>query len=123
MTDLSLPSSLSLSIATDHPAYAGHFPGYPILPGVVLLDAALHALAARQGLEAAGGQIKSAKFLSPVSPGEALRLDYAATAAGVFRFAVVATAVATEVAHERVVASGVFAFTSVASTSPEERRS
>lgn len=104
MTDLSLP----LSVAADHPAYAGHFPGHPILPGVVLLDAALYALAARQGWEAAGGQIKSAKFLSPVSPGEALRLDYAATAAGVFRFAVVATAVA----HERVVASGVMAFTS-----------
>ena len=117
MTDLSLP----LSVAADHPAYAGHFPGHPILPGVVLLDEALHALAALQGLEAAGGQIKSAKFLSPVSPGEALRLDYAATTAGDFRFEIVATA-GTE---ERVVASGVLtftlpAFTSVASTSSEE---
>lgn len=102
MTDLSLP----LPIAADHPAYAGHFPGHPILPGVVLLDAALHALAARQSLTAAGGQIRSAKFLSPVSPGEALRLDYAATASGVFRFAVVAA----DPAHERVVASGSFAF-------------
>lgn len=102
-------SDLSLSIAADHPAYAGHFPGHPILPGVVLLDAALYALAARQGLGAAGGQIKSAKFLSPVSPGEALRLDYAVTAAGVFRFEVVAT----EMANERVVASGVLSFTSV----------
>ena len=116
MTDLSLP----LSVAADHPAYAGHFPGHPILPGVVLLDAALYALASREGLEAASGQIKSAKFLSPVSPGEALRLDYAATAAGMFRFAVVATEVATAVANERVVASGVLAFTSVAPTSPEE---
>jgi 3-hydroxymyristoyl/3-hydroxydecanoyl-(acyl carrier protein) dehydratase len=103
MTGLSLP----LSIAADHPAYAGHFPGHPILPGVVLLDAALYALAALRGLEATSGQIQSAKFLSPVSPGESLRLDYAATTAGAFRFEVVAT----EVAHERVVASGVFAFT------------
>jgi 3-hydroxymyristoyl/3-hydroxydecanoyl-(acyl carrier protein) dehydratase len=107
MTDLSLPSSLSLSIAADHPAYAGHFPGRPILPGVVLLDAALHALAALHGLAAASGQIKAAKFLSPVSPGEALRLDYAATAAGAFRFEVVAAAMP----NERVVASGIFAFT------------
>jgi 3-hydroxyacyl-[acyl-carrier-protein] dehydratase len=117
--------SSSLSVAAGHPAYAGHFPGHPILPGVVLLDEALHVLAARQGLEAAGGQIKSAKFLSPVSPGEALRLDYAATAAGVFRFEVVAAAVATAGAKERVVATGVFAFTlptftSDASTSPEK---
>jgi len=107
MTDLSLP----LSVAADHPAYAGHFPGHPILPGVVLLDEALHALAALLGLEAASGQIKSAKFLSPVSPGEALRLDYAATAAGVFRFEVIATGVAAAVTQERVAASGVFAFT------------
>lgn len=98
MTGLSLP----LPIAANHPAYAGHFPGQPILPGVVLLDEALHALAAVHGLESAIGQIKSAKFLSPVSPGEALRLDYAASAEGVFRFKVLA--------GERAVASGVFAF-------------
>lgn len=98
MTDLSLP----LSVAADHPAYAGHFPGQPILPGVVLLDEALQALAARQGLRPALGQIKSAKFPSPVKPGEALRLHYAATAAGTFRFNVMA--------GQRMVASGVFAF-------------
>jgi 3-hydroxymyristoyl/3-hydroxydecanoyl-(acyl carrier protein) dehydratase len=98
MTGLSLP----LSVAADHPAYAGHFPGQPILPGVVLLDEALQALALRQGLDAAVGQIKSAKFPSPVKPGEALRLHYAATAAGAFRFEVMA--------GQRVVASGVFAF-------------
>lgn len=100
MTTLSLP----LAVAADHPAYAGHFPGQPILPGVVLLDEALFALAALQGV-AATGQIKSAKFLSPVRPGESLRLDYSATAAGVFRFELKAA--------ERVVASGVVAFTEV----------
>lgn len=99
MTMLSLP----LAIAADHPAYAGHFPGRPILPGVVLLDEALLALAALQGRAAAAAQIKSAKFLSPVLPGENLRLDYLSTAAGVFRFELKAA--------ERVVASGVLAFT------------
>lgn len=102
MTKLSLP----LPVAADHPAYGGHFPGHPILPGVVLLDEALHALAAQQGMQVAGGQIQSAKFLSPVNPGEALRLDYAASTTGVFRFEVVAA----DPAHERVVASGIFAF-------------
>jgi 3-hydroxyacyl-[acyl-carrier-protein] dehydratase len=100
MTGLSLP----LSVAADHPAYAGHFPGHPILPGVVLLDEALHALAARHGLDAAGSQIKSAKFPTPVRPGEALRLHCAATAAGAFRFEVRV--------GERVAASGVLAFAS-----------
>ena len=94
--------SLGLAIAADHPAYAGHFPGQPILPGVVLLDEALLALAGLQGRAAAAAQIKSAKFLSPVQPGESLRLDYSATAAGVFRFELKAA--------ERVVASGIVTF-------------
>lgn len=82
MSDTVLP----LTIPVDHPAYAGHFPGQPILPGVVLLDTALHALATAQGLACAHGQIKSAKFLSPVLPGEALTLHYSAAPGGGFRF-------------------------------------
>jgi 3-hydroxyacyl-[acyl-carrier-protein] dehydratase len=79
---------ISLSIAADHPAYAGHFPGRPILPGVVLLDAALHALAARSEMPVAPekSQLKSAKFHSPVQPGEPLTLHYAESAGGGLRF-------------------------------------
>ena len=33
------------TVPLDHPAFAGHFPGTPILPGVVLLDTALQAIA------------------------------------------------------------------------------
>jgi 3-hydroxymyristoyl/3-hydroxydecanoyl-(acyl carrier protein) dehydratase len=98
MTEL----TLQLSVPTDHPAYAGHFPGHPILPGAVLLDEVLNALAAHQGLDAAIGQIKSAKFPSPVRPGEDLSLNYSAAGPGAFRFAVMA--------GERVAASGIFAF-------------
>ena len=78
--------TVPLHIASDHPAYAGHFPGSPILPGVVLLDAAVHVLATHEGRAIAGGQIRSAKFLSPVSPGEPLTLYYSATPAGDLRF-------------------------------------
>jgi 3-hydroxyacyl-[acyl-carrier-protein] dehydratase len=77
---------MPLPIAADHPAYAGHFPGQPILPGVVLLDEALHALAAQQGGQDAGWQLKSVKFHSPVQPGEALTLHAAELPAGGFRF-------------------------------------
>lgn len=79
---------LPLTIPVDHPAYAGHFPGQPILPGVVLLDAALHALATHQGRAEKGGpvQINAAKFLSPVRPGEALTLYASASPAGGVRF-------------------------------------
>ena len=99
MTEPGLP----LLIPTDHPAYVGHFPGQPILPGVVVLDQALRAVASREGLPLAFTTIRSAKFPNPVGVGEALRLNYVATAGAVFRFEVLA--------GERLVASGVLAFT------------
>ncbi len=93
---------LPLSIPLNHPAYAGHFPGQPILPGVVLLDAALHALAGVHGISAASGQIKSAKFLSPVRPGDLLTLHYTVSAPHGFRFDIRSEA--------RVVANGAVDF-------------
>jgi len=72
---------LVLSIPADHPAFAGHFPGRPIVPGVVLLDQAQSLLATATQGRIRG--ISMAKFLSPVSPGEALWLDYEINAGGV----------------------------------------
>lgn len=72
--------TLPLPVAHDHPAYAGHFPGRPILPGVVLLDQAQRALELACGCRITG--VAQAKFLSLVQPGEALELDYEAGAAG-----------------------------------------
>lgn len=73
--------TLALPVEHDHPAYAGHFPGRPILPGVVLLDRAQRALQAACGCTITG--VAQAKFLSPVQPGEVLELDYEDTGTGV----------------------------------------
>lgn len=57
-----------------HPAFAGHFPGAPMVPGALLLAEALAAL----GLGGAGTLIASAKFLHPVAPEQevaVVRLD------------------------------------------------
>jgi 3-hydroxymyristoyl/3-hydroxydecanoyl-(acyl carrier protein) dehydratase len=89
----------SLPIAADHPAYSGHFPGQPVLPGVVLLDAVLHVLE-RSG-QSGQWDISSAKFQSAVRPGEALTLEHETLPNGSARFAI-RTA-------DRVVASGVLA--------------
>ena len=101
-----------LAIPLAHPAYAGHFPGHPILPGVVLLDHALQLLAAHEGLTLAGAQIKSAKFLSPVLPGEKVSLRYESTSAGVFRFQLLVGVerVGDHIVDERIAASGILAF-------------
>lgn len=64
-------------VPADHPAFAGHFPGHPLLPGVALLDFVLQALEQRPALQQALGaapQIDSVKFLRPVGPGSALRV-------------------------------------------------
>ena len=62
-----------LDIAPDHPAYAGHFPGAPILPGVVLLDAALLTMAAAVHFDLAAARISAVKFHAVVRPADQLR--------------------------------------------------
>ncbi len=68
---------LRVHIAADHPAFAGHFPGRPLLPGVVLLSLVMRALQQRPALAERLGekpQIANAKFLAPVGPGAELRV-------------------------------------------------
>ena len=65
-----------LQLADDHPAFAGHFPGLPILPGAVLLDQTLAAIARARDLDLLEWQVASVKFLEIVRPGEPLRVEH-----------------------------------------------
>ena len=78
----------ALPIPADHPAHAGHFPGMPVLPGVVLLDATLHALERAGKGPPQCWEISSAKFQSAVRPGEALTLQHETLSNGSVRFAI-----------------------------------
>ena len=74
------------NIPTDHPAFDGHFPGQPILPGVVLLSLVMQALDAQPALKARLGatpSIDSVKFTGPVAPGASLRVALAEQGRGV----------------------------------------
>lgn len=56
-----------------HPSFAGHFPGRPIVAGVLLLEAAATALRDWRGLSVT--QVADAKFLAPLLPDEDASLE------------------------------------------------
>ena len=62
----------SCTIPTDHPSLDGHFPGNPVVPGVVLLDQVREALRVWQPGQRIS-TIKQVKFLQVLLPGQ--RLD------------------------------------------------
>ncbi len=55
------------TIAADHPSLPGHFPGRPVVPGVVLLSEVLACLPA-------GARLLTAKFTAPVPPGTGIEV-------------------------------------------------
>jgi 3-hydroxyacyl-[acyl-carrier-protein] dehydratase len=77
-----------LEIPAEHPSFAGHFPGFPVLPGAVLIDAALNAIAAAKGLDLRQWQLASVKFLDMVRPGDALSLEHGGPVNGSIRFTI-----------------------------------
>lgn len=88
------------TVPVDHPVFAGHFPGSPVLPGVMLLDTALQAIAAATGIALELCEISSVKFLSPAHPGETLVIQHARLTSGTMRFNIAA------LAGRRKIASG-----------------
>lgn len=78
----------TLTVDAAHPALAGHFPGAPVVPGVVLLDETLRALEQANGGTAVQWTVGAAKFLKPVQPGEALTVECEPLPNGSLRFTI-----------------------------------
>ena len=103
---------VTLDIPADHAAFAGHFPGRPLVPGVVLLDEMLHSIANACGVTPSSCTIFAAKFLSAAQPGEALQLAFEPGNNERLRFTIRAP--------DRVVASGVLIVPVTAAASHEK---
>ena len=61
------------TITKDHPALAGHFPGNPVVPGVLILDCVLQALHDWQP-DIQATRVQDAKFTSPLLPDEPMQI-------------------------------------------------
>lgn len=83
-----MSASTTVTISADHPALAGHFPGLPVLPGVLLLDETLCALEVDGAVAVTQWRIGRAKFFKPVRPGETLLVEHERLANGCVRFSI-----------------------------------
>src|SRR5207247_2254447 len=70
-------------VSANEPYFAGHFPGAPVLPGVLLCEALVELggrLAGDEDLRLVA--VDKARFRRPVLPGDTLRLEVTCTAPG-----------------------------------------
>lgn len=71
------------NVTINEPFFAGHFPGHPIMPGVLIVEAMAQAGAAllftevteRDGKLLVFTGIERARFRRPVTPGDQLRIE------------------------------------------------
>ena len=90
-----------IEIAFDHPSLPGHFPGRPVVPGVLLLARVVAAYCDRHPGVAIDA-VPQAKFHSPLLPAERCTVGFRKAANGRVDFECFV--------GERLVARGVLAF-------------
>jgi len=95
------------TFAEDDPMFAGHFPGNPIVPGVILTEA-LAQMAGIAGASEDGfllSAIRTMKFPSPAKPGERILLRATKTGSlgGLQQFSVCAEVEGRTVAEGQIV--------------------
>jgi 3-hydroxymyristoyl/3-hydroxydecanoyl-(acyl carrier protein) dehydratase len=73
-------------IPAEHPSLAGHFPGNPVVPGVLLLERVLEAAETLCGWPPGARRLPQVKFLRPLLPGQVAELELETLAVDRLRF-------------------------------------
>ena len=87
---MSAPATIMRSmieLERDHPAFAGHFPTFPVLPGALLLDEALQIIQRERRLDLTQWRVAT-KFHGAVRPGDAPALEHDQPHSGLIRFSI-----------------------------------
>ena len=70
------------NVTANEPQFTGHFPEYPVMPGVLIIEAlaqvgavAILSLPENQGKIALFGGVKNARFRRKVTPGDVLEME------------------------------------------------
>ena len=92
----------TLVISKDHPALPGHFPGHPVVPGVLVLDEVIETLKEEYGQNLIVIGLPSVKLSSPLLPEEVLTITVEPEDRGTAAFACRV--------GRRVIASGLIRF-------------
>jgi len=74
------------TIAANHPALAGHFPGDPIVPGALILCEVLRAARQAMGGDFVPAAIPLARFHAPLRPSEPFVCTIERLDAATFRY-------------------------------------
>lgn len=69
-----VPGCFELRVDPDHPAFAGHFPGDPILSGLIQVDWAIRLGRDAFGFPGSFRALEHLKFQAPIRPAEPVEL-------------------------------------------------
>ena len=65
---------MTLSLPPEHRVFRGHFPGNPIVPGVMLLEWVMDEVARRLPCAPSALRVREAKFFTPLAPAQRAEL-------------------------------------------------
>ena len=75
MSGASTTGSTSFVVEASHPALAGHFPGNPVVPGVLILEHVVLAVEATIARRMRLQGLRQVKFLEPLLPGQSAQIS------------------------------------------------